>query len=139
MEGHVSKSTALEVCFVQAKLWWNSGIQAYILNIVFNQSFQVNPQCIDHFIQLIGTRFSELRIVELATDLITPNVLYELANKAPKLQYLTLGLHLLNVFFNDMYFCRFFNSHAASRFHRSSKFPISLKIVDSLSLGEHFS
>ncbi|CCD69938.1 F-box domain-containing protein [Caenorhabditis elegans] len=51
---------------------------------------QVNPQCIDHFIQLIGTRFSELRIVELATDLITPNVLYELANKAPKLQYLTL-------------------------------------------------
>ncbi|CAP30142.2 Protein CBG10845 [Caenorhabditis briggsae] len=51
---------------------------------------QVNPQCIDFFIQLIGTRFSELRIVELATDLITPNVLYELANKAPKLQYLTL-------------------------------------------------
>uniref|UniRef100_A0A1I7TJ08 F-box domain-containing protein n=1 Tax=Caenorhabditis tropicalis TaxID=1561998 RepID=A0A1I7TJ08_9PELO len=50
----------------------------------------VNPQCIDFFLQLIGSRFSELRIVELATDLITPSVLYELANKAPKLQYLTL-------------------------------------------------
>uniref|UniRef100_A0A8R1DEX5 F-box domain-containing protein n=1 Tax=Caenorhabditis japonica TaxID=281687 RepID=A0A8R1DEX5_CAEJA len=51
---------------------------------------QVNPQCMDFFLQLIGTRFSELRIVELATDLITPNVLHELANKSPKLQYLTL-------------------------------------------------
>ncbi|CAB3399547.1 unnamed protein product [Caenorhabditis bovis] len=44
----------------------------------------------DHFINLIGTRFSELRIVELATDLITPQVLHELSNKCPKLQYLTL-------------------------------------------------
>ncbi|CAD6193104.1 unnamed protein product [Caenorhabditis auriculariae] len=44
----------------------------------------------DHFLNLIGTRFSELRVVELATDLITPNVLHELANKCPRLQSLTL-------------------------------------------------
>ncbi|VDN37924.1 unnamed protein product [Cylicostephanus goldi] len=35
----------------------------------------------DYFLHLIGTQFSELRIVELTTDLITPNVLYEMANK----------------------------------------------------------
>ncbi|KHJ98581.1 F-box domain protein [Oesophagostomum dentatum] len=44
----------------------------------------------DYFLHLIGTQFSELRIVELATDLITPNVLYEMANKCPRLQHLTL-------------------------------------------------
>ncbi|XGW01954.1 hypothetical protein V3C99_014213 [Haemonchus contortus] len=44
----------------------------------------------DYFLQLIGTQFSELRIVELTTDLITPNVLYEMANKCPRLQHLTL-------------------------------------------------
>ncbi|CAI5454184.1 unnamed protein product [Caenorhabditis angaria] len=51
---------------------------------------QVSQTGQDHFLQLIGTRFSELRICELATDLITPNVLHELGNKCPKLQYLTL-------------------------------------------------
>ncbi|KAK5978921.1 F-box/LRR-repeat protein 7 [Trichostrongylus colubriformis] len=44
----------------------------------------------EYFLQLIGTRFSELRIAELTTDLITPNVLYEMANKCPRLQHLTL-------------------------------------------------
>ncbi|EYC41194.1 hypothetical protein Y032_0578g232 [Ancylostoma ceylanicum] len=44
----------------------------------------------DYFLHLIGTQFSELRIVELTTDLITPNVLYEMANKCPRLQHLTL-------------------------------------------------
>jgi hypothetical protein len=42
------------------------------------------------FTQLIPIRFTELRLCELATDLITPNVLHELANRCPKLQYLTL-------------------------------------------------
>ncbi|CAI4223961.1 unnamed protein product [Auanema sp. JU1783] len=39
---------------------------------------------------IIGTSFSDLRIVELATDLINPNVLHELANKCQKLQHITL-------------------------------------------------
>ncbi|EPB67369.1 F-box domain protein [Ancylostoma ceylanicum] len=47
----------------------------------------------DYFLHLIGTQFSELRIVELTTDLITPNVLYEMANKCPRLQHLTLGTY----------------------------------------------
>ncbi len=46
---------------------------------------------VEHFINLIGTRFTELRCCELATDLITPNVLHEMANKCNKLQYMTLG------------------------------------------------
>ncbi|VDM56579.1 unnamed protein product [Angiostrongylus costaricensis] len=50
---------------------------------------QVITQC-KHFLHLIGTQFSELRIAELSTDLITPNVLYEMANKCPRLQHLTL-------------------------------------------------
>ncbi|GMT36962.1 hypothetical protein PFISCL1PPCAC_28259 [Pristionchus fissidentatus] len=45
---------------------------------------------VDHFTHLIGHRFVDLRNVELATDLITPNVLYEMSNKCPKLQHLTL-------------------------------------------------
>uniref|UniRef100_A0A914X6M2 Uncharacterized protein n=1 Tax=Plectus sambesii TaxID=2011161 RepID=A0A914X6M2_9BILA len=45
---------------------------------------------VDHLIQLIGTRFTQLRLAEMATDLITPNVLYEMANRCPRLQYLTL-------------------------------------------------
>ncbi|KAE9415834.1 hypothetical protein Angca_002564, partial [Angiostrongylus cantonensis] len=53
---------------------------------------QVITKCInqEHFLHLIGTQFSELRIAELSTDLITPNVLYEMANKCPRLQHLTL-------------------------------------------------
>lgn len=45
---------------------------------------------IDQFIHLIGERFSEVTTLELATDLITPNVLHELANRCPKLRDLTL-------------------------------------------------
>ncbi|CAJ0577769.1 unnamed protein product, partial [Mesorhabditis spiculigera] len=47
-------------------------------------------QNLDYFTGLIGARFNELKITELATDLITPFVLHEMANKCPKLQYLTL-------------------------------------------------
>ena len=46
----------------------------------------------DHIPQLIGSLFTELRIVELATDLINPSVLHELAARCPKLQHLTLGM-----------------------------------------------
>ncbi|KAI6187581.1 F-box domain-containing protein [Aphelenchoides besseyi] len=45
---------------------------------------------LDYFVHLIGTRFSELCNCELATDLITPNVLHELANRCHKLHSLTL-------------------------------------------------
>ncbi|KAH7731969.1 Protein T28B4.1 b [Aphelenchoides avenae] len=45
----------------------------------------------EYLCQIIGTRFGELRTCELATDLITTNVLHELANRCPHLQYLTLG------------------------------------------------
>uniref|UniRef100_A0A914ECN4 F-box domain-containing protein n=2 Tax=Acrobeloides nanus TaxID=290746 RepID=A0A914ECN4_9BILA len=45
---------------------------------------------LDYFTHLIGSRFTELRNCELATDLITPNVLHEMANKCLKLQHLTL-------------------------------------------------
>uniref|UniRef100_A0A914RTY9 Uncharacterized protein n=1 Tax=Parascaris equorum TaxID=6256 RepID=A0A914RTY9_PAREQ len=41
---------------------------------------------------LIGTRFTELRVTELATDLITPNILHEMAAKCPRLYALTLGV-----------------------------------------------
>uniref|UniRef100_A0A0N5AY56 F-box domain-containing protein n=1 Tax=Syphacia muris TaxID=451379 RepID=A0A0N5AY56_9BILA len=44
----------------------------------------------DYFLHLIGTRFTEIRIAELATDLITPNVLHEMAVKCPQLSSLTL-------------------------------------------------
>uniref|UniRef100_A0A0K0DB60 JmjC domain-containing protein n=1 Tax=Angiostrongylus cantonensis TaxID=6313 RepID=A0A0K0DB60_ANGCA len=73
MEKHCLQSSALEICVVQTKLWWYS----------------------EHFLHLIGTQFSELRIAELSTDLITPNVLYEMANKCPRLQHLTLGMTIL--------------------------------------------
>jgi hypothetical protein len=60
-----------------------------------NVSFRANHGGIqvanlDYFVHLIGVRFTELCICELATDLITPNVLHELANKCPKLHSLTL-------------------------------------------------
>nr|CAD2192247.1 unnamed protein product [Meloidogyne enterolobii] len=45
---------------------------------------------LEHFTQLIPIRFTELRSCELATDLITPNILHEISNRCPKLQYLTL-------------------------------------------------
>ncbi|TMS36113.1 hypothetical protein L596_003363 [Steinernema carpocapsae] len=45
---------------------------------------------LDYFINLIGTRFTELKVTELATDLITPNVLHELAGRCPRLEHLTL-------------------------------------------------
>jgi hypothetical protein len=45
----------------------------------------------EFFVHLVGVRFVDLRNCELATDLITPNLLHELANKCPKLQDLTLG------------------------------------------------
>ena len=51
----------------------------------------------EYFVHLIGTRFSELRVCELATDLITPNVLHELSNKCHKLHSMTLGLLTLIV------------------------------------------
>ncbi|KAI3422357.1 hypothetical protein GPALN_012879 [Globodera pallida] len=44
----------------------------------------------EQFAQMIGVRFTEMRLCELATDLITPIVLHELASRCPKLQYLTL-------------------------------------------------
>ena len=45
---------------------------------------------LDYLVHLIGTRFTEMTICELPTELITPNVLHEMANKCPKLQSLTL-------------------------------------------------
>lgn len=51
--------------------------------------FQVTNQ--DCLLQLIGSRFTELRVIELATDLITPNVLHELAARCPQLWSMTLG------------------------------------------------
>ncbi|KAI1716948.1 f-box-like domain-containing protein [Ditylenchus destructor] len=45
---------------------------------------------LDHFLQVFGTRFTDMRNCELATDLITPNVLHEMANRCQRLQYLTL-------------------------------------------------
>ncbi|KAI6176396.1 F-box domain protein [Aphelenchoides bicaudatus] len=45
---------------------------------------------IDYLTHLIGTRFTEMTSTELPTELITPNVLHELANKCPKLNSLTL-------------------------------------------------
>uniref|UniRef100_A0A8R1XUB8 F-box domain-containing protein n=1 Tax=Onchocerca volvulus TaxID=6282 RepID=A0A8R1XUB8_ONCVO len=44
----------------------------------------------DYFLYLIGMRFTELRVIELATDLITPNVLHELAARCPQLWSMTL-------------------------------------------------
>ena len=53
----------------------------------------------DYFLHLIATRFTELKIAELATDLITPNVLHEMAVRCPSLQVLTLGkLFILELF-----------------------------------------
>lgn len=46
---------------------------------------------IDQFMHVIGERLVELNSCELATDLITPNVLHEFANRCPKLIDLTLG------------------------------------------------
>jgi len=68
---------------------------AYSSALWYNVSFRtsyggIQVANIDHFIQLISSRFSEMRCCELATDLITPNVLHEIANKCHKLTYLTL-------------------------------------------------
>lgn len=46
---------------------------------------------LDHFIGLIGHRFSSsLQFIELPMELITAEVLHELANRCPNLKYLTL-------------------------------------------------
>ncbi|CAF0944028.1 unnamed protein product [Adineta ricciae] len=46
---------------------------------------------LDLFLQLIGHRFSaSLQFIELPMELITADVLHELANKCPNLKYLTL-------------------------------------------------
>uniref|UniRef100_A0A7E4ZRV0 Ovule protein n=1 Tax=Panagrellus redivivus TaxID=6233 RepID=A0A7E4ZRV0_PANRE len=45
---------------------------------------------IDHFLHIITDRLTELTNCELATDLITPNVLHEIANRCPRLSDLTL-------------------------------------------------
>ncbi|EJW86548.1 hypothetical protein WUBG_02544 [Wuchereria bancrofti] len=45
----------------------------------------------EYLLHLIGSRFTELRVIELATDLITPNVLHELAARCPQLWSMTLG------------------------------------------------
>jgi hypothetical protein len=45
----------------------------------------------DTFVNLIGQRFGpSLRYIELPTDLVSVPLLHELANKCPKLQYMTL-------------------------------------------------
>ncbi|VDD93995.1 unnamed protein product [Enterobius vermicularis] len=44
----------------------------------------------EYFQRLIASQFTELKIAELATDLITPNVLHEMANKCQNLHTLTL-------------------------------------------------
>uniref|UniRef100_A0A914Y8N2 F-box domain-containing protein n=1 Tax=Panagrolaimus superbus TaxID=310955 RepID=A0A914Y8N2_9BILA len=44
----------------------------------------------DRLLNLMNDQFSELTNCELATDLITPNILHELSNKCPKLTDLTL-------------------------------------------------
>ncbi|MCP9265352.1 hypothetical protein DINM_020627 [Dirofilaria immitis] len=44
----------------------------------------------DYFVHLIESRFTELRVIELATDLITPNVLHELVARCPQLWSMTL-------------------------------------------------
>lgn len=98
---------------------------------------QVNPQCMDFFLQLIGTRFSDLRIVELATDLITPNVLHELANRSPKLQYLTLGnYHLLFSVLCVMCFADFSTAMQLHDFTDLQTFPSRLKSL-TLCLSEN--
>jgi hypothetical protein len=46
---------------------------------------------VDSLIGLMSVRFGNtLRYIELSAELITPNVLHELANKCPNLKYLTL-------------------------------------------------
>jgi hypothetical protein len=46
---------------------------------------------LDQFLNLIGNRFSlSLQYIELPMELITADVLHELANKCPNLKYLTL-------------------------------------------------
>jgi hypothetical protein len=46
---------------------------------------------LDTFVGLIGHRFGpSLRYIELPTDMVSVPVLHELANKCPKLQYMTL-------------------------------------------------
>lgn len=63
-----------------------------------NRIFQVTNQ--DYLLHLIGSRFTELRVIELATDLITPNILHELAARCPQLWSMTLGMTPAFLLFN---------------------------------------
>ncbi|CAD5213307.1 unnamed protein product [Bursaphelenchus okinawaensis] len=68
---------------------------AYSENLWTNVSFRashggIQVTNLDYFVNLIGHRFTKLRHCELATDLITPNVLHELANRCSHLTSLTL-------------------------------------------------
>ncbi|CAD5220219.1 unnamed protein product [Bursaphelenchus xylophilus] len=68
---------------------------AYSENLWTSVSFRashggIQVTNLDYFVHLIGYRFTKLRHCELATDLITPNVLHELANRCPHLTSLTL-------------------------------------------------
>lgn len=80
-------------CFISTKLRWTTGPTFKLFFHMFH--FQIVNS--DHFVQLIGTRFVELHLLELATDLITPIVLHETANRCPRLQYLTLGKDLWSI------------------------------------------
>ena len=66
------------------KLW-----KALKLRPDFKDSIHIRN--IDHFVYLINHRFNtSLEYIELSIDLITANLLHELANKCPNLKYLTL-------------------------------------------------
>lgn len=96
--------TASCVCRRWKNIAYSPALWSYISFRAAHGGIQVIN--LEQFTQLIAIRFNELKFCELATDLITPNVLHELANRCPKLQYLTLDFSTAMQLhdFNDLQF-----------------------------------
>ncbi|WKY10061.1 hypothetical protein Q1695_002425 [Nippostrongylus brasiliensis] len=95
-EGQIQKNVSIIQTGQVCKRWRSVACSPLLWKFVSFRPNYGGIQVVNHeyFLQLIGTRFTELRYVELATDLITPSVLYEMSNKCPRLQHLTLGKFL---------------------------------------------
>lgn len=80
-------------CARVCRLWRNITLNSKLWKTVFlrPEYHGLHVRHHDQFVNMIGHRFSlSLQFIELPMELITADILHELANKCPNLKYLTL-------------------------------------------------